>query len=367
MPQALQVIRCALRCKLLYIGTDLVIRQRYACMHMFHNEKGIDVSTGGLCNPSPWHGIRWVGHAGAAQPGQVSAASLESQSLQQPAELSLSGSALRPSAQPPARGPASGDGSSQNASMSAVAAQLPGTHANASQAAPAHKPSAAHSPAIKPAAAPKSSVSIAVGTVQMSPPSAAAVLPPAKSSASKGPPGPSSSQAPTRGPQETAAGAGSSLRPVPAAAPPGLQLPLTARPAAPPQSVQTPISSDQPSRPVLDTTPSEGRLTAPAPVPQGSSASSSHQAPAKIPVQIPAGTIKVSRPGAAPTSPAAAPLSSGWTGLPPFYSSSLAEDKSTNVAVQTEELAALVVSTLATAQHIPWLLVLRGSPSASVA
>lgn len=336
-------------------------------MHMSHNEKGMDVSTGGLCNPSPWHGIRWVGHAGAAQPGQVSAASLESQSLQQPAELSLSGSALRPSAQPPARGPASGDGSSQNASMSAVAAQLPGTHANASQAAPAHKPSAAHSPAIAPAAAPKSSVSIAVGTVQMSPPSAAAVLPPAKSSASKGPPGPSSSQAPTRGPQETAAGAGSSLRPVPTAAPPGLQLALTARPAAPPQSAQTPISSDQPSRPVLDTTPSEGRLTAPAPVPQGSSASSSHQAPAKIPVQIPAGTIKVSRPGAAATSPAAAPLSSGWTGLPPFYSSSLAEDKSTNVAVQTEELAALVVSTLATAQHIPWLLVLRGTPSASVA
>ena len=310
----------------------------------------MDASTGGLCNPSPWHGIRWVGHAGAAQPGQVSAASLESQSLQQPAELSLSGSALRPSVQPPARGPASGDGSSQNASMSAVAAQLPGTNANASQAAPADKPSAAHSPAIAPAAAPKSSVSIAVGTVQVSPPSAAAVLPPAKISASKGPPGPSSSQAPTRGPQQTAAGAGSSLRPVPAAAPPGLQLPLTARPAAPPQSAQTPISSDQPSRPVLDPSPSEGQLTAPAPVPRGSSVSSGHQAPAKVPVQIPAGTIKVSRPGAAATTPASLPMSSGWTGLPPFYSSS-AEEKSNNTAVQTEELAAVVVSTPASAEY----------------
>ena len=330
-------------------------------MHMSHNEKGVDASTGGLCNPSPWHGIRWVGHAGAAQPGQVSAASLESQSLQQPAELSLSGPALRPSAQPPARGPASGDGSSQNASMSAVAAQLPGTNAKASQAAPAHRSSAAHSPAIAPAAAPKSSVSIAAGTVQVSPPSAAAVLAPAKSSASKGPPGPSSSQAPERSPQQTTAGAGSSLRPVPVAAPPGLQLPLSApTPAAPPQSAQTPISTTQPSRPVLDTPPSEGQLTAPAPVSRGSLVSSGHQAPAKVPVQIPAGTIKVSRPGAAATSPASAPMFSGWTGLPPFYDSSLAEGKSTNTAVQTEELAATVVSTLASANYSAWLLILRG-------
>ena len=280
----------------------------------------------------------------------MSAASLESENPQEPAKLSLSGPALAPSAQPPARGPASEDGPSQISSVGAVAAQLPATNAKASQTAPANKASAAQSPAIAPAAAPKSSVSIAAGTVQMSPPSAAAVLFPARISASKGPPGPSSSQAPTRGPQETAAGAGSSLRPVPAAAPPGLQLPLTARPAAPPQSAQTPSSSDQPSRPVLDPPPSEGQQTAPAPVPQGSSASSSHQAPGRVPVQIPAGTIKVSRPGAAATTPASLPMSSGWTGLPPFYSSS-AEEKSNNTAVQTEELAAVVVSTPASAEY----------------
>ena len=317
---------------------------------MSQNDKGACVSTGGVSSLCPTHCIGRKGRAGAAQPGQVSAASLESQSQPEPAQFSLSGSALAPSAQPPARGPASGYGSSQNASMSAVAAQLPGTNAKASQAAPAHRPSAALSPATAPAAAPKTSAHLAVGTIQVPPPeSATAVQPPAKISASKGPPGPFSSQAPAKGPQQTAAGTGGALRPVPVAAPPGLQLPLTAPPAVPPQSAQTPTSTIQPSRPVLDTPPSDGQLTAPAPGTQGSSASSSHQAPAKVPVQIPAGTIKVSRPGAAATSPASAPVSSGWTGLPPFYSSSLAEKNSTSNAVQTEELAALVVGTLAIA------------------
>ena len=319
-----------------------------------HNEKRIKESTGGVSSLSPKHGIRWKDRAGAAQTGQVSAASLESQGQPEPAKLSLSGSAMAPSAQPPARRPASGDGSSQNASISTVAAQLPATAAKASQSVPANKASVAQSPATAPAAGPKSSASIAVGTIQVPPPdSATAVQPPAKSSASKGPPGPYSRQAPTRGPQQTGAGAGSSLRPVPAAAPPGLQLPVTAPPAAPPQSAQTPISTTQPSRPVLDTPPSEGRLIAPAPGPQASSASSSLQAPAKTPMQIPAGTIKVSRPGEAATSSASAPASSGWTGLPPFYGS-LAAGKSTNDSVQTEALAALVVSTPATAQDLAY-------------
>ena len=255
---------------------------------MSHAEKGTSISTGGVSSLSSKHGIRWEGHAGAAQPEQVSSASLESQSQQEPAKLSSSDSALAPSAQPPARGPASEDGSAQSASVGTVAAQLPAAKAKASHSAPPNKASAAQSPATAPAAAPKSSAHLAVRTIQVPPPdSATAVQPPAKVSASRGPPGPSSSQAPTRGPQQRAAGAGSSLRPVPVAAPPGLQLPLTALPAAPPQSAQTPISTTLPSRPVLDTFPSEGQPTAPAPVPQASLASSSHQAPAQDPCADP--------------------------------------------------------------------------------
>ena len=262
-----------------------------------------------------------------------------------------------PGTQPPASAPASEDSSAQKASVGGTAAQLPAKYAKASHAAPANKASSAQAPATAPAAAPKSSASIAAGTIQaFSPDPATATQPPAKVSASKGPPGLSSSQAPTKGPQQAAAGASSALRPVPVAAPPGLQLPLTAPPAAPPQSAQTPTSTNQPSRPVLDTPPPEKQLTAPAPIPQNSSASSSHQAPGKIPVQIPAGTIKVSRPGAAATSPASAPMSSVWTGLPPFYGS-LAEAASPSNAMQTEALAASVVGALTPAGCISCLLI----------